>query len=124
MSTMPGHDRTHDQPGSVTDLTRLSDELLGEAAATGPRRAARTLVAVGPLRQTVIAMLAGARLADHENPGAATVQVLRGTAVLHTAAQQWRLGAGSLHQIPDERHGLRAEEDSVVVLTVALGASR
>ena len=34
------------------------------------------------------------------------------------ADRQWTGGVGELLVIPRERHGLRAEEDSVVLLTV------
>lgn len=37
------------------------------------------------LRQTVVAMVAGARLAEHENPGEATVLVLKGRLRLSAA---------------------------------------
>ena len=45
------------------------------------------LISVGQLRVTLIALAAGASLADHENPGAATLHVLTGSAVLHTGSQ-------------------------------------
>jgi quercetin dioxygenase-like cupin family protein len=114
--------RGHDHPGEVSDLGRVADELIEAAGRSGARRAARTLITVGPLRVTVIGLAAGAALAEHENPGAAVLQVLRGRAVLHTDSREWPLSSGSAVQIPDERHGVRAEEDTAVLLTVALRA--
>ena len=37
----------------------------------------------GDVRQTVIALSQGSTLAEHENPGAATLHVLHGRVVLH-----------------------------------------
>lgn len=69
------------------------------------------------LRQTVIALLAGASLSDHENPGEATVQVLNGRVQLTAETEVWEGRTGDLLIIPDARHGLHAVEDSVVLLT-------
>lgn len=113
----------HDQPGEVTDLARLGDELLAAAQHAPAGRAARTLVGVHRLRATLIALTAGTALSEHENPGAATLHVLRGHAVLHSDEGELSVRAGTLTQIPDARHGLRAEEDTVVLLTVSLDAS-
>ena len=107
--------------GGVKDLDDLAGQLLDIARDHTARRASRTLVSVRGLRSTLIVLAAGGSLSDHESPGAATVQVLRGSVVLHTPTHEWQLPAGRLAQIPDERHGLRAEEDTAVLLTVALG---
>lgn len=104
----------------VGDLAALTEELIATARESSAQRASRTVISVGQMRVTMIALAAGASLADHENPGAATLHVLTGSAVLHTGSQEWAVGTGSLTQIPDERHGLRAEADTVVLLTVAL----
>lgn len=69
------------------------------------------------LRQTVVALLAGASLGDHDNPGEATVHVLRGRVTLTAGADAWEGRAGDLLVVPDTRHGLTALEDSVVLLT-------
>ena len=69
------------------------------------------------LRQTVVALLAGAALGEHENPGEATVHVLSGRVQLTAGADAWEGRTGDLLIIPDTRHGLQAIEDSVVLLT-------
>jgi quercetin dioxygenase-like cupin family protein len=69
------------------------------------------------LRQTVVALLAGAALSDHENPGEATVQVLRGRVELTVGDDSWEGRSGDLIVIPDARHGVLAHEDSVILLT-------
>lgn len=71
------------------------------------------------LRQTVIALVKGATLAEHENPGEATVQVLQGRVRLASGGQSWDGRRGDLIIVPDARHSLEALEDSAVLLTVA-----
>jgi quercetin dioxygenase-like cupin family protein len=71
------------------------------------------------LRQTVIALLAGRALGDHENPGEATVHVLRGRVRLHSGNDAWDGRQGDLLLVPAAVHGLEATEDAVVLLTVA-----
>ncbi|MEU7818031.1 cupin domain-containing protein [Pseudonocardia sp. NPDC049154] len=71
------------------------------------------------LRQTVIALVAGAELSEHENPGEATVHVLHGRVRLRGGNSSWEGRRGDLIAVPDARHTLEALEDSSVLLTVA-----
>lgn len=105
---------------SVVAVNSVATELLDEARAQHSHRAARTLASSTSLRATVIALLSGASLADHDSPPAATLQVLTGRVRLHTADREWTLEAGELVPIPPQRHGLDALADSAVLLTVAL----
>jgi quercetin dioxygenase-like cupin family protein len=103
------------------DLTALATELLDTAAAAHARRAARTLAhPVDGLRQTVIALLAGAELGEHESPGPASLQVLRGRVRVVAADQTVELTAATIAPIPHQRHSLHADEDSIVLLSVAV----
>ena len=99
-------------------LTALADEQLAAARAAHSGRAAHTVHGGRdhPLRQTVIALAAGHELAEHESPGQATLQVLRGRVRVSTAADEWHGGAGDLLIIPAERHGLHADEDLLTCL--------
>jgi quercetin dioxygenase-like cupin family protein len=101
-------------------LTAVAREQLRTAQQASSGRSAETVYGGHEhvLRQTVIAMLAGERLDEHENPGEATVQVLNGRVRLEGSAA-WEGAAGDLLVVPDERHALLAMEDSVVLLTVA-----
>jgi quercetin dioxygenase-like cupin family protein len=105
--------------GQPIDLEELTYELLQRAAAEHAGRAARTLPhPVDGLRQTVIALTAGTELSEHESPGAASLLVLRGRARLVAGEKSVELRTQQIAPIPDRRHSLHAEEDTVVLLTV------
>lgn len=100
-------------------LAAIAREQLEAARRTPSSRASVT--AFGghehALRQTVIALTAGAALDEHENPGEATVLVLSGRVELTAAGQTWQARQDDLLVVPDAVHALRALEDSVVLLT-------
>jgi quercetin dioxygenase-like cupin family protein len=102
-------------------LEATARELLERAHGGSGRRAAETVFGGHEkvLRQTVIALVAGAALGDHENPGEATVHVLSGRVRLTAGADSWDGRSGDLLLVPDANHRLAAQEDSVVLLTVA-----
>ena len=104
-----------------SSLTALARELLEHATRTSSGRSADTVYGGHEhvLRQTVIALTAGHSLAEHENPGEATVHVLRGRVRLSTDDAAWEGVSGDLIIVPAVRHSLEALEDSAVLLTVA-----
>lgn len=103
------------------DLTSAGRVLLEDARSSSAGRSARSLHAgqEPALQQTLMAILAGRSLGEHESPGAATLQVLEGRVRLVGGTTDLVMGPGELATIPPVRHGLDAQEDAVVLLTVA-----
>jgi quercetin dioxygenase-like cupin family protein len=72
------------------------------------------------LRQTLIAIAAGRSMSEHENPGDATVHVLKGRVRLDAEnGDTWEGRTGDLLIVPESRHGIVALEGSAILLTVA-----
>ncbi|MEU7026024.1 cupin [Streptomyces sp. NPDC015232] len=99
------------------DLGALVDEHLEKARADAHGRSAHLVVHDGVLRQSVIALIRGMSLDEHNAPPAASLQVLRGRVELTASGRSEELAAGQLQMIPKERHGLTALDDAVVLLT-------
>lgn len=103
-----------------TSLIALARHELEQAREASSGRSAKTLFGghEHQLRQTLIALRAGEGLAEHENPGEATLQVLEGRVLLKSGEASWNGSPGDLLTIPDGLHSLDAVEDAVVLLTV------
>lgn len=101
-------------------LTALADDHLRRAREGAAGRSADTLHGGHDhrLRQTLIALLGGQGLEEHESPGEATLQVVRGRVRLVAGTASQELADGDLVAIPPSRHSLEALADSVVLLTV------
>ena len=101
-------------------LTDLAAQKLAEARQTNSGRAAHTLHGGHnhELRQTVMALLAGRELSEHDSPGQASLQVLQGHVHLTAGDESWDGKPGDYVVIPPQRHSLQAVEDSVIMLTV------
>ena len=102
-----------------TSLDALAREQLEAARRSSAGRAAATVVGghERTLRQTVVALTAGSEMAEHENPGEATLIVLTGRIEMLAGDDAWQARSGDLLEIPPERHTLRALEDCAVLLT-------
>jgi quercetin dioxygenase-like cupin family protein len=111
---------------TATDLGELGTQLLDQAETAHAGRAAATVHAAPAtgLSQVLLALRAGEQLADHANPGDATLQVLSGRVRLTAGQQGWDLTEGNTILIPHERHAVHADLDSVVLLTVVRHAAR
>jgi quercetin dioxygenase-like cupin family protein len=108
-----------------TSLDALAREQIEAARGASSGRAARTVYGGHEhvLRQTVIGLRAGHSLAEHQNPGEATLHVLRGRVRLISGDTTWDGRTGDLLIIPDALHSLEAIDDSAVLLTVAKATS-
>ena len=105
-------------------LTALADEQIAAARASSAGRSARTIHGghTRALRQTVLALLAGQALGEHESPGEATLQVLAGRVRLSAGDDSWEAAMGDYLVIPPARHDLAAIDDSAVLLSVVTDA--
>lgn len=101
-------------------LTTLAADKLAEARQSHSGRAAHTIHGghSHELRQTVLALLAGHDLSEHDSPGEATLQVLYGHVRLIAGDDTWDGKTGDYVAVPAQRHALHAVEDSVIILTV------
>jgi quercetin dioxygenase-like cupin family protein len=106
-------------------LTALADGLLSHALSASSRRDMRTIDDGRPhlLYQSVIALARGQRIEEHDNPGEATVQVLRGRVRVTAGDDTTDVSTGQLLIVPGVRHSLTALQDAVLLLTVAKRAT-
>jgi quercetin dioxygenase-like cupin family protein len=104
----------------VLSLTGLADEQVAAARASSAGRSARTIHGgqTYALRQTVLALVAGQALGEHESPSEATLQVLAGRVRLSAGDDSWEAVKGDYLVIPPARHDLAAIDDSAVLLSV------
>ncbi|MEY9894780.1 quercetin dioxygenase-like cupin family protein [Catenulispora sp. MAP12-49] len=102
-------------------LEALSRQHLERAASSSTGRSSQSVYGGHErvLRQTLIALRSGSTLSEHENPGEATVLVLRGRVRLVSEDASWEGMAGDLLIVPEARHSVEAVEDAAFVLTVA-----
>jgi quercetin dioxygenase-like cupin family protein len=101
-------------------LVEVSAELMMAARASSAGRSGKTIHG-GPdhaLRQTLLALVEGAALGEHESPGEANLYVISGQVRLRAGDEAIEARAGDFLEIPPARHDLAALEDSVVLLSV------
>lgn len=119
-----GSGNSHKQEAMIVEMSNLTDlideqlTLAGQGETSG--RSARTLHGGrdNALRQTVVVMLAGHSLDEHESPGEATLLVLAGSVRINTPGGQNDAGEGDFVVLPAERHSVDALEDTAFLLTV------
>lgn len=99
------------------DLQSEADRLLGELP--GYHRRTNTLVREASVSIVMMALEAGDSLQEHSAPGVVIVQALRGRVTLTADGKRIELAPGHITVFqPGVRHDLKAEEKSVVLLTV------
>ena len=100
-------------------IEAVAREQLAVATASSAHRAASTVFGGHEkvMRQTVVTLAAGARLAEHLNPGEATVLVLSGRVELVCGGEVWSGRTGDLVIMPAAVHSLCALSDAAVLLT-------
>lgn len=108
------------------DVLELGRQQLESARTSGRSRAAKALHPGRHhrLRQTLIALLTGEALGEHEAPPEATLQVLSGQVRLTAGEDSWQGRTGDLVIIPDRRHDLLALADSIVLLTTVVDGAQ
>jgi quercetin dioxygenase-like cupin family protein len=111
-------------PQGPLDLAAAGKELTAEAGGMRSGRAARTLTpgVHAPLSQTLVALRAGVSLSEHELNGPATMQVITGRVTVESDEQTLELAAGQWGTAPGARERVRADEDTVLLVTVAPSA--
>ena len=101
-------------------LTTIAQSMLNKARESSSGRSAHNLYGgrEHKLQQTLIALIQGQDLKEHENPGEATIQVIIGQVQLIAGEESIMLHSADHAVIPQQRHSLHAHEDSVVLLTL------
>lgn len=101
----------------MIDVLALGQEQLARAKENPHGRSAHTFLRVGPLRQAVIALTAGTTLSDHRAPPEVSVHLLWGRVRIVSDEETLALVTGYIAPIPERRHSVEADEDSVYILT-------
>ncbi|HNM83328.1 MAG TPA: LuxR family transcriptional regulator [Mycobacterium sp.] len=101
-------------------LIATARHLLAHAATASSGRSAETVYGGHEhvLRHTLIALMQGRSLAEHDSEGEATIYVIHGRVRLSTDDAHWDGMTGDLLELPPSRHRLDALEDSAILLSV------
>ena len=103
----------HAEPGDVIDVRPLGAAL--------PAARSHALFKSNDLEVMRLVLRAGQELPPHTVTGEITLQCIEGRIAFSCAAGMRELGAGELiHSARNELHGLRALQDSSLILTVVL----
>jgi quercetin dioxygenase-like cupin family protein len=121
MSDVHADRRPPSDPHLPLDLAEAGQTLLDEARQMASGRAAKSLTpgAHAPLTQTLLTLCAGRELGAHEANGPATLYLVSGRATLESDEVTVELRTGQWATIPPSKHNLRADEDTIALLTVA-----
>lgn len=119
---VPVTSRHHDAASAgIVPLAGAAEEALEEARASKHGRGTRVLWTGPYQRLVVVGLTAGAQLAEHASPPAASFHVISGTARLYAGeSAEWVVSAGEVVAIPPDRHAVDAVTDCAFLLTVSL----
>ena len=107
------------------DLPSAVAALLAEGSRAGGGHRARTLLKDAEIRVVLIALEAGARLAEHHAPGRITIHTLSGHLLVREAGEAIDLPAGHLLSLARSvPHDVEAREASTFLLTIAWPGDR
>lgn len=101
----------------MTNLQQTAQAHLTYARAEKNGRSSEMLIHDGPLRQSVLALVKGTALGEHNAPPAASLLVLEGAVRITTPSGETDLVNGEIAALTHERHAVLALEDSVFLLT-------
>jgi quercetin dioxygenase-like cupin family protein len=105
-------------PAQFVDLEAIADQLLERLP--GKTRQGETVARQGEVSVVMMAIEGGGALQEHKAAGPVVVRVFRGHAVVSVAGQTFDLREGELVMLEAGiPHDLRAEEQSVVLLTIS-----
>jgi quercetin dioxygenase-like cupin family protein len=104
-------------------LQAKARELAHKASESSSGRAADTVFGGHEkrLRQTVVALRAGAEMAEHESPGEASLLVISGRLELVAGGTRWHGREWDYLVVPNAPHSVEAETDTTFLLTVSMG---
>ncbi|WP_029252041.1 cupin [Paraoerskovia marina] len=101
----------------MTNLQQAALAHMAYAQAEKNGRSSEMLVHDGPLRQSLLALVKGTELGEHNAPPAASLLVLEGSVRVTTPGGEEDLARGELSVLTHERHAVLALEDCVFLLT-------
>ena len=116
----PKGDYPEPAPAHLIDIESEADKF--SQALTAGGRQTRNIAREAGVSLVLMAIEAGDAVREHSTPGATTVTAIRGHVVVTSGGHSMDLRPGQLVLFqPGVRHDLRAEEQSVVLLTISGG---
>lgn len=116
----PEGTRPLNAPMIVMDLNAFKEQIKQEESYKDSDRNSITIFKSDSLRIVMMAFHQGAEMKRHTAPGIITLQVLEGKIIFNTTDQSELLGVGQMLTLHEGiAHSLVADEDAVVLLTLA-----
>lgn len=103
------------------ELDELVTRELAKAAAASNGRSAVAVLRDGRLRHTLVSLMTGSMMNDHDKPESATLQVIQGSITVNWEGESRTIHHGGLFVLPEATHNVVALEDSVFLLTTIAG---